>query len=107
MFLRCVYISLIMIVLPLTAVGDSNGDGARINLEKPKAELYKKCSLSPTKNSHLTVTFPKRMSDDLKNSEAMLFSFLEDDKFHTQWCCCNGCCGYAIDCRLIPGCPHC
>lgn len=24
-----------------------------------------------------------------------------------QWCCCQGCCGYATDCRVIPGCPRC
>lgn len=24
-----------------------------------------------------------------------------------KWCCCKGCCGYAYDCRYIPGCPRC
>lgn len=24
-----------------------------------------------------------------------------------SWCCCRGCCGYAINCRAIPGCPRC
>jgi len=24
-----------------------------------------------------------------------------------SWCCCGGCCGYAVNCRAIPGCPRC
>lgn len=23
------------------------------------------------------------------------------------WCCCGGCCGYALDCKAIPGCSSC
>jgi hypothetical protein len=25
----------------------------------------------------------------------------------TRWCCCRRCCGYAVNCRRIPGCPSC
>ncbi|MEM7729134.1 MAG: hypothetical protein AAF311_07645 [Pseudomonadota bacterium] len=24
-----------------------------------------------------------------------------------QWCCCGGCCGYAVNCAAIPGCTSC
>ncbi|MEM9241348.1 MAG: hypothetical protein AAGB07_15350 [Pseudomonadota bacterium] len=24
-----------------------------------------------------------------------------------QWCCCGGCCGWAINCNAVPGCTNC
>lgn len=24
-----------------------------------------------------------------------------------KWCCCGGCCGWAIDCSVVPGCLNC
>lgn len=24
-----------------------------------------------------------------------------------QWCCCGGCCGWAVNCGAIPGCSSC
>lgn len=29
------------------------------------------------------------------------------DALAREWCCCRGCCGYAVDCSRIPGCPSC
>lgn len=25
----------------------------------------------------------------------------------SKWCCCGGCCGYAMNCKAIPGCSKC
>lgn len=24
-----------------------------------------------------------------------------------QWCCCGGCCGWAVNCSAVPGCTNC
>ncbi len=24
-----------------------------------------------------------------------------------KWCCCGACCGYAVNCKAIPGCDSC
>lgn len=36
------------------------------------------------------------------------YTLAEADVGRAQtWCCCGGCCGYALDCKAIPGCSSC
>lgn len=38
-----------------------------------------------------------------QNSQSSIVLAQSDSK----WCCCGGCCGYAVNCSAIPGCLSC
>jgi len=48
-------------------------------------------------------------SDEFRSGDMVAELGLDQRENGTKmkWCCCRRCCGYAANCRRIPGCPSC